>query len=543
MILMLFSASLGAEFGQTLYNGIVLPAEWPPHLSKFATSADADSITPPYLISPPPVISIDVGRQLFVDDFLIESTTLHRTFHLPTYHPASPVLKPDQAWEMTDTNNPAAFVFSDGVWFDPKDRLFKMWYLGGQSAATGYATSRDGIRWKKASLDVRPGTNITDPNPRDSNTVWLDADEKNPARRFKMFRVFDAGKDPSGRAYNCRMNIAFSPDGIHWTEALAQTERIGDRSTVFWNPFRKVWVFSLRHLDIEQNEKEKRPIFIRKRDYVEGADVLTAAQWKTNEPLPWFDVDRLDPQRPELKIKPQIYNLDAVAYESLMVGFFTIWRGQPANRQKPNDVALGYSRDGWNWSRPDRRAFCPVSDRQGDWNANNVQSAGGGFLVVHDKLYFYVSGRAGRPGDNRPGEQSTGLAILRRDGFASMDAYETGGILTTRPIRFSGKYLFVNVDDPKGGLKVEILNEAGEVIPPFESKSIKTDKTLQRVRWSGGQDLTSLTNQPVRFRFHVKNGALYSFWVSPESSGASHGYVAAGGPEFSSNIDDGKRRR
>jgi len=41
----------------------------------------------------------------------------------------------------------------------------------------------------------------------------------------------------------------------------------------------------------------------------------------------------------------------------------------------------------------------------------------------------------------------------------------------------------------------------------------------------------------VRFRFHLRLGALYSFWVSPDASGASHGYVAAGGPGFTGPTD------
>ena len=41
----------------------------------------------------------------------------------------------------------------------------------------------------------------------------------------------------------------------------------------------------------------------------------------------------------------------------------------------------------------------------------------------------------------------------------------------------------------------------------------------------------------VRFRFHLRNGELYAFWVSPEASGASHGYVAAGGPGFTGMTD------
>jgi hypothetical protein len=32
-------------------------------------------------------------------------------------------------------------------------------------------------------------------------------------------------------------------------------------------------------------------------------------------------------------------------------------------------------------------------------------------------------------------------------------------------------------------------------------------------------------------------GSLYAFWVSPESTGASHGYVAAGGPGFTGPTD------
>jgi hypothetical protein len=531
-----------ADTGETLYNGIVLPREWPPRLSDFATSVEKDPVVPPYLTAPPAVIPIDVGRQLFVDDFLIAETTLQRTLHLPKYHPASPVLKPDQPWEMKNPEHAAAMVFSDGVWYDPKDRLFKMWYMVGESASTAYATSRDGIHWNKPSLDVRPPTNVVQPGGRDSSTVWLDLEEKDPARRFKMFRVIGAGEDPVTKWNNWQMAIHFSADGIHWGQPVAKSGRVVDRSTVFWNPFRKVWVYSIRHV-YKTGDGIDRPYgFARRRSYVEGPDVLTAARWEVNEPLRWTDVDRLDPQREDLKIKPQLYNLDAVAYESLMVGFFTIWRGQPADRHKPNNVVLGYSRDGWHWSRPDRRAFCPVSDKQGDWNANNVQSAGGGFLVGGDELYFYVSGRNGVAGTNKAGTLTTGLATLRRDGFASMDAGDATGTLTTRPVRFGGKHLFVNVDGPRGELRMEILNAAGEVMPRFTAQNClpaTANKTLQPIRWKGVEDLSPLVNQPVRFRFHLRNGRLYAFWVSPESSGASHGYVAAGGPGFSGNRDTG----
>ncbi|MBI4580727.1 MAG: hypothetical protein HY718_13555, partial [Planctomycetes bacterium] len=58
--------------GAVLYNGIRLPAPWPPKYDQLPP----DPMPVPYLSAPPSVIPIDVGRQLFVDNFLIEQTTL-----------------------------------------------------------------------------------------------------------------------------------------------------------------------------------------------------------------------------------------------------------------------------------------------------------------------------------------------------------------------------------------------------------------------------------------------------------------------------------
>src|SRR5262249_35803187 len=158
--------------------------------------------------------------------------------------------------------------------------------------------------------------------------------------------------------------------------------------------------------------------------YWENSDMLAGARWKAREPLPWIGADKLDPPRDDLKTQCQLYNLDCVAYESLMIGLFAIWRGQPSDRAKPNELCVAFSRDGFHWYRPDHLPFIPVSEKYGDWNWGNVQSAGGCCLVVGDRLYFYVSGRTGIKGSPASGVCTTGLAVLRRDGFASMDAGE-----------------------------------------------------------------------------------------------------------------------
>jgi len=527
--------------GTTLYNGIQLADPWPPRRRSLSDMP----IAPPYLVDRPPVVPIDLGRQLFVDDFLIEESSLVRTFHRAQYHPANPVLKPAAAWETRDPYadrththpNPAAMPFSDGVFFDPQSRLFKMWYMGGYQEHTCYATSADGVHWIRPSLDAA-GTNIVMTGHRDSSTVWIDQLEIDAARRYKMASWHD---------YYLEQFI--SPDGVHWTKT-GNSGYAGDRTTFFYNPFRNVWVFSLRSA---QDAGARHRLYWETRDFVLGS------HWQRSEPVLWVGADKLDPKRREYDISTELYNLDCVAYESIMLGLFTIFRGERPQREKPNDVCVGYSRDGFHWARPDREAFLPVSEHAGDWNWANVQSAGGCCLIVGDLLHFYVSGRQGVVSTNDPGVCSTGLATLRRDGFVSMDhpgpprrverVTASGahalppGTLITRPVRFSGRHLFVNLAAPAGELRVEVLDVDGNTIAPYTSATcipVHGDSTSAHVAWTGAADLAALSNRTVRFKFTVVNGSLYAFWVSADASGASRGYVAAGGPGFSSPIDNGR---
>ena len=358
-------AAAGCLAGEVLYNGIVLPSDWPPKVTWEDIKARKPISEPPYLKQPPEVIPIDVGRQLFVDDFLIHETTLRRTFHQAEYHPSNPVFT-------------GGMPFSGGVFWDPKDQRIKMWYHG--AGGTGYTTSKDGIHWEPGRI-VLPGSS-------DSQCVWLDLEEPDPAKRYKMTRSVVADN-------RCRGWIYFSADGIDWRH-VGYTGDWGDRSTFFWNPFRKLWVMSCRH-------GWGQP---RARRYWEVKDMEKGPYWRSaGQPdyAPfWIGADSLDPSRPDYKINPELYNLDAAGYESLMLGMFSIWRGQPPPREKPNEVCVGFSRDGFHWTRPDRRPFCAVSETPGTWNYANVQSAAGACLVMGDRLYFYVE-RPGQGARGRPG--------------------------------------------------------------------------------------------------------------------------------------------
>ncbi len=449
-------------------------------------------------------------------------------------------------------------MFSDGVWFDPKDQLFKAWYWTAATSqkplqfATCYASSADGIHWDKPVLDVVPGTNIVLPDKdglrRNSSTTWLDHFEHDPAKRFKLFRgVQQDHTNETGKATHRNfIQYHVSADGIHWNLAGSSLD-CGDRSTVFFNAHRKRWVASLR----EGSDQTSRS-----RGYHEAADAIEMVHFgnqaaRTHPKNLWIGADELDPAREDLKLRrvqsrawnlvpSQLYNLDCIACESLLIGLFTIWRGHPSDelkRPKINELCVGFSRDGFHWSRPDRRSFCRVSEDPKAWNYGNLQSAGGCCLIVGDQLFFYVgAARAGSGAD----PSHTGLAVLRRDGFTSMDAGSTEGQLTTRPVVFTGGHLFVNADVPHGALRAEIPDAQGNPIAPFtkdECVPVQKDSTRHAIHWKGESELKSLARKPVKLRFHLTNGSLYAFWVSQDASGRSRGYAAAGGPGISGPTD------
>ncbi len=231
-----------------------------------------------------------------------------------------------------------------------------------------------------------------------------------------------------------------------------------------------------------------------------------------------------------------------------MLGLFEILSG-PTNEEcakegKPKHtmLQLAFSRDGFHWDRH-RETFIGGTGEPGNWERGYISSTGGGCLVVGDELWFYYGAFKGDP-SNTPAyyawggmyaNGATGLAKLRRDGFASMRG---SGSLTTRPVRFSGRHLFTNL---RGGLQVEVLDEQGKVIPPFSRENctpIRGDSTRTAVNWKGAADLSALAGRPVRFRFHLDEADLYAFWCSPDSRGRSRGYVAAGGPGFAGARDE-----
>lgn len=513
---------------EKLYNNIILPHSWPP------SAGDPSDRTPrsaPYLVEPPEIIDISLGRQLLVDDFLIETTTMKREFHLAEKYLGNPVLKPETELEK-QRNMPFAAPKSGGVWWDTADNCYKMWYEAGWLGNMALAVSSDGLVWKRPNLPIHRGTNsILNEYRPDSTSVVRDPHCDDPGQRYKLLL-----RGPNvGVSYGLAM---VSADGINWGSPKV-TGPMGDRSTMFYNPFRRKWVFS-----IKSHDRRLPCIHGRARYYREHSQFLDGVEWSDNDLVFWVGADELDHEDPDIGDPPQLYNLDAVGYESLMLGMFQIHKGpdnrvcQLNGRPKVTELTLGYSRDGFHWHRPDRRSFIQCSRSDDAWDNGYVQSVCGLCTVSNDMLYFYYSGVQG---DSRlKGENwmlngmyangSTGIATLRRDGFASMNAHDSGR-LTTRLLRATGKYLFVNADCAGGEMKVEVVDDNGNVFVGYshqDCNALSVDSTRAMISWKSRIQLPERENRPFRLRFYVQKGKIFSFWVSNFESGLSGGPLGAG---------------
>src|SRR2546426_2162159 len=149
--------------------------------------------------------------------------------------PENPILRPRSGqWDGTRCK-----VYGT-VLYDPRDKLFKMWYSGGTDTPdavrrhdgsarhVGYAYSEDGVHWQRPSLGLIEFAGSRDNNLIHLNaqapSVFLQSHESDPKRRFLM--LTEAGLDTA------RNKGLFSPDGLHCVQSDKEPilSRIGGRT-------------------------------------------------------------------------------------------------------------------------------------------------------------------------------------------------------------------------------------------------------------------------------------------------------------------------
>jgi hypothetical protein len=151
-------------------------------------------------------------RELFIDDYRVASTVdVQRIVH--PGKKSQPLIKPTEPWEGN-----SVYVYGTVLKDQPKGSGYRMWYTAYFNANyyLCYATSNDGITWKKPSLGIFDfkGSRNNNICKTGGGTLVYDPADKDPARRYKLMDVVQADtvkKRPFGYA------VSFSNDGLHWT--------------------------------------------------------------------------------------------------------------------------------------------------------------------------------------------------------------------------------------------------------------------------------------------------------------------------------------
>ena len=172
-----------------------------------------------------------------------------------------------------------------------------------------------------------------------------------------------------------------------------------------------------------------------------------------------------------IKSTSEIYHVDALPYESLMLALLSITVGPAVedtdtNRCDQVNPMLGFSRDGFHVSRL-------KSLNESVINGNNLSPLlypqfGHSLIVMEDTVAFYFVTKNAFVENNciKGIVHEANLkyeimhAVIRRDGFVSVEAAQKEGQLETRWVVFDGQYLFVNAQVlSEGFLLVEVESD------------------------------------------------------------------------------------
>jgi hypothetical protein len=239
--------------------------------------------------------------------------------------------------------------------------------------------------------------------------------------------------------------------------------------------------------------------------------------------------------------RAECYYIGVFPYEGLYIGFPSMYYPTGVDENGTNCdgfdlIQLACTRDLLTWTRlGSREPFIPpgrIDDGLvGVWD--RVQMFATEPLVWDDELWIYYCGlkcrsnpyelnadRSSRDPKSLSAEERTDqaegmgaicLAILRRDGFVSLDAFFSPGTITTKPFKWSGSRLLANVETKASGeLRVDVIDTDGAVIAA--SHPLKGNQPRGEFRWK--QALTeSASGQQVQLRFTLRDASFYAWWT------------------------------
>jgi len=494
----------------------------------------------------PPAEVVELGsrKHLFLDDALIERS------EGVTFTPNPPERR-EKVFE--NLRGHLSLV-------EDETGLLRIYYRGPDDSLA-VVTSRDGVHWDYPDLgfEYQGRRNVVLAAPVGLGNVFLDPTAP-PEQRWKYF---------SGIRRDS-MFVFVSPDGWRFRphETAALPFAAGSQSIVYYDDQRRLWVGhhrsdygrtlwgkTERRFLISETERLLEPWPWTPATPERTAEVARRRRIKNEVLDPWFlDNGPLSPGGlsielpvilgPEEGLDPpatDIYTTKVVkypwapdAYLAFPAVYFHYEGAQPQARSTLADsrrklgsgvveVQLAVSRDGRRWKRYPRPAYVPINSQGAD--AIHMMFLTHGMVRRGNEIWQYAGGHAGN-GINyhsawvRQENSPLWRLVQRLDGFVAAEAAYTGGSFVTRPLRFQGSRLLLNIDTGAVGFaQVGFTDREGRPLEGYSLDDcvyINGDFLSRPVEFlRRGTDLSPLAGQTVRLVFRLRGARLYAMQFVP----------------------------
>jgi len=471
------------------------------------------------------IINIGNRREVFWDEYLIDTDKTTAQLKLHKLRPREVVLEHNEPWE-GDGCDYHCIVKDEG--------LYRMYYLGWETMnpevtkhvprpiVVCYAESKDGITWVKPKLGLcefnssKENNIIIDNNTAKIDNFFVFKDDNPNCREDELYKGI--GLDGN----DCYLWCFTSKDGTNFKKShpITNKGKFDSLNTALWDKNTNQYICYIR--DFHKVPGNDLNAGIRDIRWIVSKDFKN---W-SNPVL--LDFGNMDDYPLYTNVIQKYYRAD-----HMFVGFpsryiekkewtSTFEQLAGAERRKKRmrvhpryglavtDCLFMSSRDGKNWNRWEEAFIRPGIEREYNWVYGDCYPAVGMIETKSDlphapnEISMYVF-------ENHWGMIPTKLRryIMRIDGFVSYNAPYNPAQVTTKPFIFKGSNLSINFSTSAVGyIKIKLISI--EDNKEFNSGEIFGDSLDRKVIFEEG-NLTSVSGNPVRMIITMKDADFYSF--------------------------------
>ena len=453
--------------------------------------------------------TIDIGTRLewFADSFLVETFDgAELRMHSPV--PAETVLAFDKPWEGIHCGY--VTVLQDGA-------RYRLYYRGMPAGSvdgtndevTCYAESADGIHFEKPNLGLFEVNGSRENNVILANAApfshnfapFLDTRPGVAAtERFKaLVGIMDSG-----------LHAFVSADGVRWEQVAGGpvlTKGVFDSQNVaFWSEHEQ------RYICYYRTWSEGGFSGIRTVSRATSTDFKTWGEdaWMTfgNTPLEHLYTNQTQPYFRAAHLYVGIAARFMPGRRIVSEAEMRAMGGEAAYSGDCSDAVLLTSRGGNAYDRTFMEGFIRPGLGLNNWTSRTNYPACGIVPTGEDEMSMYVQRNYGQKSHHLQ------RLTMRIDGFGSLHAGYAGGRATSRPIKFSGNILNINVStSAAGSVRIGLLDADEKAIEGFtleDCDEIVGDRVVRGVSWKGITDISALKGKTVQLAFELKDADVFS---------------------------------